>query len=136
MLIMNSKIDTVGRCFNQIIFLLVSKCFQLYVLLKVKYTCIFVPWMLLMLYFMVWHFLLSRSFQHRVLDLTTFNFIFLLGIANGEILQKLESGYRQPKPANCPQEVYDAVISCWQENPARRPSFASLYATLRSMQIV
>ncbi|CAG2186770.1 LCK [Mytilus edulis] len=58
------------------------------------------------------------------------------GIANGEILQKLESGYRQPKPENCPQELYDAVISCWQENPTRRPSFASLYATLRSMQIV
>ena len=48
------------------------------------------------------------------------------GLSNAETVKQIESGYRLPCPENCPKEVYDIMMSCWNSNPASRPSFEKL----------
>uniref|UniRef100_A0A0M3JTJ3 Tyrosine-protein kinase n=1 Tax=Anisakis simplex TaxID=6269 RepID=A0A0M3JTJ3_ANISI len=44
-----------------------------------------------------------------------------------EVIAKVESGYRLPKPADCPQRIYDDImLECWNQEPTRRPTFASI----------
>lgn len=43
-----------------------------------------------------------------------------------ELLSKLTSDYRLEKPPNCPNEVYDVMLSCWNEEPMLRPTFCNL----------
>ena len=40
---------------------------------------------------------------------------------NGEILTKLEDGYRMPKPANSAAAVYRIMLACWEQLPENRP---------------
>ncbi|XP_038064832.1 vascular endothelial growth factor receptor 2-like [Patiria miniata] len=42
------------------------------------------------------------------------------------MVEKLQSGYRMPKPKNCQLELYDMMLACWQEDPGDRPSFAMI----------
>jgi hypothetical protein len=43
----------------------------------------------------------------------------------------VQSGYRMPKPASAPLEIYALMLACWQEDPAQRPTMASLEADLK-----
>ena len=39
-------------------------------------------------------------------------------------------GYRMEKPAGCPEDVYEMMVSCWAEDPKARPTFKMLsYST-------
>ena len=40
---------------------------------------------------------------------------------NEELIAKLTSGYRLPKPELCSDEVYIMIRSCWEYTPSRRP---------------
>lgn len=40
-----------------------------------------------------------------------------------EVIQKVPEGIRLPPPKNCPEEVINLMNSCWQLDPANRPSF-------------
>jgi serine/threonine protein kinase len=42
------------------------------------------------------------------------------------LLDQLSTGYRLPKPRNCPEEVYEVMLSCWNESYAERPSFDNI----------
>jgi serine/threonine protein kinase len=42
------------------------------------------------------------------------------------VVSGVEEGYRMVKPVECPPEVYDMVLSCWESVPANRPTAAAL----------
>ena len=45
---------------------------------------------------------------------------------NREVLEKLESNYRMPKPMTsppCPDSLYDLMLQCWNGNEHQRPTF-------------
>ncbi|KAM6147633.1 tyrosine-protein kinase Srms [Erethizon dorsatum] len=48
------------------------------------------------------------------------------GMTNHETLQQLHRGYRLPRPAACPAEVYLLMLECWKGSPEERPAFAML----------
>jgi hypothetical protein len=43
-----------------------------------------------------------------------------------ELLSKLMNGYRLEKPADCLNELYDVMLSCWNLEPMLRPTFCEL----------
>jgi serine/threonine protein kinase len=48
------------------------------------------------------------------------------GVPLGDVLPKLDTGYRMPQPPRCPQWVYGCMLQCWQIEPDHRPSFHAL----------
>lgn len=48
------------------------------------------------------------------------------GILTGEVLKKLESGYRMPCPSNCPEKLYKVMLECWRKDAQTRPTFETL----------
>ncbi|PIK61602.1 putative vascular endothelial growth factor receptor 1-like [Apostichopus japonicus] len=49
------------------------------------------------------------------------------GMSGRELIQKLQDGYRLESPEECPDELYEVMLSCWQVNPSDRPTFNTLY---------
>lgn len=43
-----------------------------------------------------------------------------------ELIHRLASGYRMEKPSHVSDEVYDVMLSCWDEDPDSRPTFRQL----------
>ncbi|KAM6163900.1 tyrosine-protein kinase Srms [Rhynchocyon petersi] len=52
------------------------------------------------------------------------------GMTNQETLQQISRGYRLPRPAACPAEMYMLMLECWKGSPEDRPTFASLLERL------
>ena len=54
------------------------------------------------------------------------------GMTGSEVLQRVEQGYRMPRPAidrfMCTEVLYDMMCKCWDRNPDSRPTFAFLYS--------
>lgn len=52
------------------------------------------------------------------------------GIDKKEILNKVQCSYHLPCPENgvveCPTEVYEIMLSCWNRKPEARPRFSKL----------
>lgn len=48
------------------------------------------------------------------------------GMSNHETLQRIARGYRLPRPAACPAEVYALMLGCWRRCPEERPDFTTL----------
>jgi len=48
------------------------------------------------------------------------------GLTNREVVQKLDEGYRHPKPVGCPDGLYELMNDCWKTEPVDRPTFESL----------
>ncbi|KAK8729885.1 hypothetical protein OTU49_008368, partial [Cherax quadricarinatus] len=48
------------------------------------------------------------------------------GVTPERLFSLLKAGYRMEKPDNCSQELYDVMLQCWAEDPARRPCFQEL----------
>uniref|UniRef100_A0A8C5PZA9 Tyrosine-protein kinase n=1 Tax=Leptobrachium leishanense TaxID=445787 RepID=A0A8C5PZA9_9ANUR len=58
-------------------------------------------------------------------------FLKLIGPTQGQmtvtrLVRILEEGKRLPIPANCPNEVYQLMLKCWEQNPSNRTSFQAL----------
>ena len=49
------------------------------------------------------------------------------GLNNEQVFQKVICGYRMEKPEDCPDEVYQIMLKCWEKNPKKRPTFEVLY---------
>jgi tyrosine-protein kinase len=43
--------------------------------------------------------------------------------SNQEVVDKVLGGYRMSKPSDCPEEMYQLMLKCWDENPDNRPGF-------------
>ncbi|XP_078582755.1 uncharacterized protein LOC144865706 [Branchiostoma floridae x Branchiostoma japonicum] len=52
------------------------------------------------------------------------------GIKGKEMMNMIKDGYRLEKPALCPDDIYDVMISCWQNLPGDRPTFPQLKTSL------
>lgn len=55
------------------------------------------------------------------------NYILLSGMQNREVLEQVDRGYRQPKPARCPDSMYEMMLKCWDKKAANRPTFEYLF---------
>ncbi|KAI8515123.1 regulation of mast cell degranulation [Branchiostoma belcheri] len=47
-----------------------------------------------------------------------------------QLMEELRGGYREPRPEDCPQEMYDLMLKCWQWEEDDRPEFQQLYDQL------
>ena len=63
------------------------------------------------------------SFGILLAELITHGRIPYPGMTNGEVLAKLEQGYRMPPPPGCPDPLYQIMLSCWKAEPEERPTF-------------
>lgn len=45
------------------------------------------------------------------------------GMANREVLDQIQRGYRMPRHENCPDKIYDYMLRCWDATPENRPTF-------------
>ncbi|XP_063409092.1 platelet-derived growth factor receptor alpha-like [Mytilus trossulus] len=67
------------------------------------------------------------SFGIILVELTTFGNVPYRGITNMEYLERLEMGFRHEKPDNCPENIYEIMLSCWNKEPSKRPTFEYLF---------
>ncbi|KAL3102973.1 hypothetical protein niasHT_025881 [Heterodera trifolii] len=49
------------------------------------------------------------------------------GVQNHDVLRDLDQGKRMACPKNCPDEIYQEMLNCWDQNPDRRPTFEYLF---------
>ncbi|CAN2389892.1 Tyrosine-protein kinase HCK [Pristimantis euphronides] len=70
------------------------------------------------------------SFGILMTEIITYGRTPYPGMSNLEVITALERGYRMPCPANCPQELYNIMLQCWQQNPEQRPTFDYLQGIL------
>ncbi|XP_075553638.1 hepatocyte growth factor receptor-like [Dermacentor variabilis] len=54
-------------------------------------------------------------------------------VDNWDIVDFLKQGRRMRQPSFCPDELYDIMLKCWQEDPKRRPSFAKLVTEIPNL---
>ena len=66
------------------------------------------------------------SFGILLTELITHGCIPYPGMTNGEVLAKVEQGYRMPPPPGCPDPLYQIMLSCWKSEPDERPTFEYL----------
>jgi serine/threonine protein kinase len=66
------------------------------------------------------------SFGILLAELITYGRIPYPGMQNAEVIQMLNRGHRMECPSNCPEELYDLMLQCWNEDPHKRPTFESL----------
>ena len=45
----------------------------------------------------------------------------------------MESGYRMPRPPECPPTTHKLMLSCWHKDPEQRPYFKGLWEKLSSL---
>ncbi|CAC5384617.1 SRMS [Mytilus coruscus] len=56
-----------------------------------------------------------------------------ISVKDTEILSKLKQGYRHPEPTHCPDDLYDMMLKCWNENSEERPTFETIYNFLEDL---
>ncbi|KAK7495062.1 hypothetical protein BaRGS_00013702 [Batillaria attramentaria] len=54
------------------------------------------------------------------------------GYSNQEVIEMIRSRQLLPQPEDCPARIYGLMVECWNEIPARRPSFRECHARLRA----
>ncbi|XP_058144012.1 tyrosine-protein kinase Blk [Dasypus novemcinctus] len=71
------------------------------------------------------------SFGVLLMEIVTYGRVPYPGMSNPEVVRSLERGYRMPRPASCPPELYSSVIAaCWRSRPEERPTFEYLQSVL------
>ena len=73
------------------------------------------------------------SFGILLTELVTYGRIPYPGMTNGEVLQRVESGYRMPCPPNTPKSLYQIMLDCWKNSAADRPTFEFLQCHLEDL---
>ncbi|XP_073432080.1 tyrosine-protein kinase FRK [Dendrobates tinctorius] len=66
------------------------------------------------------------SFGILLYEITAYGKMPYPGMTGRQALEKLDQGYRMPKPFNCPQDLYGIMLECWNANPENRPTFETL----------
>ncbi|XP_064196963.1 tyrosine-protein kinase Blk isoform X1 [Anguilla rostrata] len=56
-------------------------------------------------------------------------------MTNPEVIRNLDHSYRMPRPENCPEALYDIMMTCWRERPEDRPTFEHLQDILNDFFI-
>ncbi|KAM4043239.1 tyrosine-protein kinase FRK isoform 2-T2 [Anomaloglossus baeobatrachus] len=66
------------------------------------------------------------AFGILLYEIATYGKMPYPGMNGRQAVEKLEQGYRMPKPFNCPQDLYNIMLECWNANPENRPTFETL----------
>ncbi|XP_044147095.1 proto-oncogene tyrosine-protein kinase ROS [Bufo gargarizans] len=56
------------------------------------------------------------------------------GYSNMEVLHYVCSGQRMDSPDNCPDDMWDIMLKCWEQNPTGRPTFSQIQKQLESLK--
>ncbi|CAH3023858.1 unnamed protein product, partial [Porites evermanni] len=51
-----------------------------------------------------------------------------------QIAERLQKGYRMPKPRHVDEKLYQVMLKCWEEEPNDRPTFQNLRKTMKEME--
>jgi len=54
--------------------------------------------------------------------------------SNKETIDKITKGERLPRPDNCPDNLWNLMVQCWNENPKLRPKFSQIAQTLKGLK--
>ncbi|KAA0195257.1 Non-specific protein-tyrosine kinase [Fasciolopsis buskii] len=68
------------------------------------------------------------SFGIVIYEIVTHGQVPFPSMNNTETLQQVDSGYRMPRPPNCPVSIYEVMLHTWDAIPENRPTFAFLCA--------
>ncbi|XP_075059047.1 tyrosine-protein kinase FRK [Mixophyes fleayi] len=66
------------------------------------------------------------AFGILLFEIVTYGKMPYPGLNGRQVLEKLEQGYRIPKPLNCPKDLYNIMLECWNGRPENRPTFETL----------
>ncbi|VDO93193.1 unnamed protein product [Schistosoma curassoni] len=67
------------------------------------------------------------SFGIVIYELITLGQVPYPSMNNTETLHQVSTGYRMPRPVNCPQPIYDMLLRIWDSCPEKRPTFSVLF---------
>jgi len=60
-------------------------------------------------------------------ELFSFGDLPYSGMTNQEATEKVLQGYRMNPPKNCPSEISELMMKCWNDEPENRPSFEEIH---------
>lgn len=68
------------------------------------------------------------SFGILLMELFTYGQVPYPGMHTQEVIKNVERGFRMPKPVShtLPDDIYQIMMSCWDANPQKRPTFEFL----------
>eukprot|EP00118_Oscarella_pearsei_P019303 m.204214 g.204214 ORF g.204214 m.204214 type:complete len:887 (+) comp39643_c0_seq12:65-2725(+) len=66
------------------------------------------------------------SFGIVIWEITTLGAFPYPTISAHQLPKHLLAGFRMERPTSCPEDVYQLMLSCWEENPDKRPSFSDM----------
>ncbi|XP_013391740.1 tyrosine-protein kinase receptor Tie-1 [Lingula anatina] len=55
------------------------------------------------------------------------------GMSAKQVMEAITEGYRMPQPPHCSQDMYNLMLSCWEDNPSSRPSFKAITVSLNDL---
>ncbi|XP_056148605.1 tyrosine-protein kinase Lyn [Lampris incognitus] len=70
------------------------------------------------------------SFGVLLYEIITYGKIPYPGMTKVDVMTMIQRGYRMPQPENCPAELYNIMMSCWNSNPDDRPTFDYMQSVL------
>ena len=73
------------------------------------------------------------SFGILLYELITFGRFPYPGMNDAEVLEKLQTGYRMPRPNDCPLQLYKIMRECWRTDADSRPTFESLQRRMEDL---
>ncbi|XP_077991568.1 tyrosine-protein kinase SRK3-like [Glandiceps talaboti] len=57
------------------------------------------------------------------------------GMVNAEVQKFVTNGYHMPRPEKCPRSLYDVMVTCWEPDPAERPTFEQMQVDLMALKL-
>ncbi len=54
-------------------------------------------------------------------------------MSNAEASQAVMAGFRMASPPNCPPELYQLMLSCWNDDSEQRPTFAVIVDKIKEV---
>uniref|UniRef100_A0A0P4W6D7 Tyrosine-protein kinase n=1 Tax=Scylla olivacea TaxID=85551 RepID=A0A0P4W6D7_SCYOL len=75
------------------------------------------------------------SFGVLLMEVITYGANPYPGMNNREVIERVQTGYRMAKPPRCPDELYKAMLHCWNKDPDLRPTFDFLHHFFDDFQV-
>ncbi|XP_006132550.3 protein-tyrosine kinase 6 [Pelodiscus sinensis] len=72
------------------------------------------------------------SFGVLLYEISTYGQVPYPGMSNGEVCQKVQTGFQMSCPPKCPSTLYKIMSKCWHLSPDQRPDFQNIRGKLQS----
>ena len=72
------------------------------------------------------------SFGIFLYELITYGRAPYANMNNAQVIEELQNGYRMPCPVNCPEQLYEMMTECWNDDADCRPTFESMLCKLEN----